>query len=220
MFYLRIFQRITRLSVLTAFLIIYFSFSGCASLSKFGSRIRPQHGREQKSSAQPLAIDIFVARTFLGGPDFERYHLRGGTLWSECGSIDLRSKKTGMNAKELPSREVFPYDPNLVIKEKRQGDITQAESMTLKKEAEVLIQVLDEASERLPSPGTIASLSDSGIFELSFEIAGKKKKLITSVDDVADGNSPGLKQVKKLFTAVRPAGVKICREKTFFGMGQ
>lgn len=219
MFCLRVFQRIARLSVLTVFLLSYVFFSGCASLSKVRSRIMPQHWREQKSSAQPLAIDIFVARNFLGGPDYERYQLRGNTLWSECGSIDVRSKKTGMTAKELPSRDVFPYDPNLVIKEKGQDDITNAKSIALKKEAAVLIQVLDEARERMPSPGTLASLSDSGIFQLSFEFAGEKKKLITSVDAVADGDSPVLKQVKKLFTALRPVGVKICGEKTFFGIG-
>ena len=32
-----------------------------------------------------VELDLFTAKAFLGGSDYERYHLKDDVLWRECG---------------------------------------------------------------------------------------------------------------------------------------
>ena len=67
---------------------------------------------EQPSKTPPkqlakVDLDIFAARGFLGGSDYEHYTLKDGLLWRECGSLPLKKGATGsgVSTKTLQVRQ-------------------------------------------------------------------------------------------------------------------
>jgi hypothetical protein len=210
--------------------------SGCSTLGLAGKRSSKDPSQQQsqktetlddgvsvKESLQGLDLDAFAGRGFLGGSDYERYRLRDGQLWRECGLIIAKGRGGKLQQRRaLQGDEVFPHDPNLTVAERR-VDLLTAE------QAEALTDALDNwfpevapSRGKTPLPGSVLSLSEPGVFELGVRRNGDKARLVTSVDAVSDrtDNLKVLSRTNSLMEILRGIGPEICRNKSFFGIGR
>jgi hypothetical protein len=167
-------------------------------------------------SSGPLKVDVFSARGFLGGSEYERYYLTGKLLWRECGSISPAAKKT---AAHIEGDTVLSNDPQLHIQERRVEKLTTDQVRTLRSEIQdVLSSITPDDKQSTPPPGSVFSLADPGLFEMMLAVGEQKERIISSVDAVADNKSAVLEKVHQLFAKLRGIGPEICGAKTFYGI--
>ena len=166
----------------------------------------------------PMKIDLFSARGFLGGSEYERYYLTGSLLWRECGSIEAQPKASAKKP-ELEGDKVLTSDPQLHIQERRVEKLTAKQADSIRAEAiSVLAKIQAGAKHAEPPPGSVFSLGDPGLFELMVSVGDQKERLISSVDAVADRSSPTLETAYSLFSKLRGIGPEICGSDTFYGI--
>lgn len=172
------------------------------------------------TSIVPVSLDIFAARGFLGGSDYERYVMKNGVLWRECGSV-LPKSKPGDDSKSGAAKGAgdvaLPRDPSLSIQQRR-VEVLKPEDQGLVLGA--LRTLLETPKGELPGPESVFSLADGGIFEVKVEMDGKSLRAVTNVDAVSDSKTDFSAFLAKVFTAVRTIGPTICRSETFFGVGK
>ena len=100
----------------------------------------------------PLEVNLFAARHFSGGSDYERYDLAKDMLWRECGNI-APPVKNPPKPRELEGDQVFPNDPNLTLLERRVENIDERSMIASKRRAAAVIENVHQANTRLPLPG-------------------------------------------------------------------
>jgi len=195
---------------------------GCFA-SADGSASLPLSAEDLAIAEEPLEIDLFSARGFLGGSDYERYHLKGEFLWRECGNVagaDVRARKR----RSLAGDEVLDRDPNLVIGERRVETLSGNQAVAIKKAAKQFVQFYQNERKRHPLPGSVFSLSAPGMFELSIVEGSGTRRLVTSIDAVAEDDrdlqTETLQAAFDLFELLRGVGPVICNSRTFFGVGR
>ena len=170
------------------------------------------------ASSAPLKIDVFSARGFLGGSEYERYYLTEKLLWRECGSV-LSAARDTSERQPLEGDEVLSKDPQLKIQQRRVEKLTASQIGSLKEKALRLLESIDPNKKRLePPPGSVFSLSSPGVFEMFVEIGGRRQRIISSVDAVADKQSDTLEKAHELFSLLRGVGPEICGAQTFYGI--
>ena len=170
------------------------------------------------AASGPLQIDVFSARGFLGGSEYERYYLTGSLLWRECGSVSP-APTTASKKAPLEGDQVLSSDPQLHIQERRVEKLTRAQAQSLRNQAlSVLSSVDPNTKHSEPPPGSVFSLADPGLFEMLVAVGDKKERIISSVDAVADKKSATLKQAHELFAKLRGIGPEICGASTFYGI--
>ena len=170
--------------------------------------------RARLADVEPFVLDAFVARGFIGGSDYERYHLEEDVLWRECGHVAERSGSEN-NEQTLEGDHIFSQDPALEVNQRRVEAIKEE---TLIKLAQLAQKVFEQSENSLPSPGSVYSLSGPGLFELNAQLGPTKKSLITSVDAVADKDSPLSRSLRDLFSGLRSVGPIICNTRSFYGI--
>lgn len=154
-----------------------------------------------------VELDIFAARGFLGGSDYEHYTLKDGLLWRECGSIPRKMIGSSNNLSEK----------TLEVRQKRLESLTAIEQAPI-------VRALNEVKEgiskvgikSLPSPQSVKSMRDGGLFELK----SGRLELATTIDIVEDGKTREAKKLRTLFETLRGVGPLICESQTFFGIGR
>ncbi|MBP9837889.1 MAG: hypothetical protein KBC84_04175 [Proteobacteria bacterium] len=171
----------------------------------------------EKSLGGPLQIDVFAARGFLGGSNFERYHLVENVVWRECGDINSKSKKKEIT---LKGDSLFKNDPQLETQERIVDNLNKEKLVTIQNSVLKLMETLKADPSTLPPPGSVFSLSDPGIIEVEITVGKNVKHLITSVDAVSDSETSKLKAMNNLITNLRSIGKEICHQDTFFGIGK
>ena len=187
--------------------------AGCAELGMRGSFGGP--------ASKSLTIDLCAARGFLGGSDYERYVLTEDVLWRECGQIQSSKQAAAKRAKDQPALDgdtILKKDPNLQIQERRVEVLSSTQRGKVDMLSAELLQILSESKGKQPPPGSVFSLSEPGLFELSVRRDEKKERLVTSVDAVSEGAGKSLAEAKSLYEAVRGIGPEICGSKSFFGV--
>lgn len=202
-----------RLQTAIAALFIIANTSACGVTS--GSR-----GPADSGSAE-LEIDLFSAKGFLGGSEYERYHVKDNVVWRECGQVDTSKRHS---APPLEGDEVLRSDPNLVVRERRVERLDPGWENELLERAARFIADMEASQRKPPLPGSVFSLTEPGMFELAVALHGKKQRLITSVDALSDdetmSDSIALRAAHRLFEALRGVGPVICEAETFFGIGR
>ncbi|MCB0323058.1 MAG: hypothetical protein KDD69_05770 [Bdellovibrionales bacterium] len=223
-------QRLKVLFVVGLSLLTSAAGSGCSSSlggSFLGrdtlSRQSSTSGRgSAKHASLPLEVDVFSARGFLGGSEYERYVLNDDVMWRECGSIAKRSPDGSGGAADIPEdlegNDVLPADPNLAIEQRRVEPVNEAQQSLLKELALAVLETAEHTDRREPPPGSFFSLSDPGLFELNIRLGERSSRILTSVDAVADRQSPSLAKAHDLFATLRGIGPTICDAPTFFGI--
>ncbi len=166
--------------------------------------------------SEPVEVDVFSARGFLGGSDYERYHLKGNVLWRECGNVNVGS--VSKPTKEIAGDSVLEKDPNLNIEERRVETLSREQLNAIKSRAARLRHTLSTTPAAEPPPGSVFTLTDPGLFEMEVQIGSDKNRLVTSVDALTDQTSPNLKDAHSLFSTLRGVGPVICGSNTFFGI--
>ncbi|HQH26723.1 MAG TPA: hypothetical protein PLP17_04940 [Oligoflexia bacterium] len=187
------------------------SFSACAK-----RRIDASSLTAELRSA-PLEIDVFAARAFLGGSEYERYYLNHDILWRECGKLSPAAKKMPRPA-NLAGDAVFPDDPSLTLVTRRVEKLSADQELQLKVAAAELLKTKAMSDEKEPLPGSAFSLSEPGTLEMSLVFGASKLRIVTSVDGVADKETPALSHVSDLLSFVRGIGPVICEAETFYGV--
>lgn len=172
---------------------------------------------KEKPIKEAVSIDLFAARGFLGGSEYERYHLNETTLWKECGGV-ISSGKSKKN-KKLDGDKVFSSDPQLDLEQRRVDKLNDDQLISIQ---EKILKILDAQKRNnnptLPPPGSVFSLAEPGVLELKISVGNSSKRFITSVDAVADSENDVLKEANGLFAYLRGIGKGICNSKTFFGI--
>ncbi len=187
--------------------------AGCSQMGMRGSFGGP--------ASKDLTIDLFAARGFLGGSDYERYVVTEDVLWRECGQIQSSKQAAAKQSKDQPALDgdkVFKRDPNLQIQERRVEVLSSSQRGKLDSLAAEFIQALDSAAGKQPPPGSVFSLSEPGLFELAVRRDETKERLVTSVDAVSDGSAQSLSEAKELYSAIRGIGPMICGSNSFYGV--
>ncbi|MFN8389482.1 MAG: hypothetical protein U0136_04250 [Bdellovibrionota bacterium] len=197
-------------------LLALFVLPGLLSCSAGGVG-SPENELDAVAMNGPLKIDVFSARGFLGGSEYERYFLNGNLLWRECGSIDAASKAPPKKP-EVEGDKVLSSDPQLHIQERRVEKLTAKQAEVLRSEALSVLGKIQSAKHSEPPPGSVFSLGDPGVFEMMVAVGDKKERLISSVDAVADRSSPTLENAYSLFSKLRGIGPEICGSDTFYGI--
>lgn len=180
--------------------------------------ITPEGSEFAEVSNKALSIDVFSARGFLGGSEYERYYLKDDLLWRECGSISKKAPTQTPQA--LRGDTVFKSDPNLTIEQRRIERVSGEKEKELKLTAARLVKDLKEDSQSIPPPGPFFSLTEPGVFEIQISLGEDQTRIITSVDAVADKDSDTLSRTHELFATVRGVGPTICESPTFFGIAR
>lgn len=188
--------------------------SGCSSISS-------GHAPDvTNASGQAVTLDLFSARGFLGGSDYERYYLSDGLLWRECGSVSRGKKGVAREArKKLPGDSVLKDDPQLSLQERRVERLSADQAAALSKEVQELLSEAEQGPS-YPPPGSVFSLSDPGIFELLVRMGSSQQRVLTSVDAVADRSLPALASAHAVFEQLRGIGPEMCGARTFYGIAR
>lgn len=168
---------------------------------------------------RPLVIDIFSARGFLGGSAYERYYFTQGLLWRECGDLALESGNP-KSVLRLEGDEVLAPDSALHIRQRRVEPLSREQESAIKKKTSSFLSSLTKNEVAPPLPGSYLSMKDPGLFEMNVELGTQKQRLVTSVDAVADKQTPALRKMNELVAAVRGVGPTICESSTFFGISK
>ncbi len=204
---------LSRAVPLIALTLAVVSGAGCsASGSRGGPTVVSPRG-------EPVTLDIFSARGFLGGSEYERYYLSDGLLWRECGSIAKGKKDPSAHPRpaKLAGDSVLKVDPQLSLQERRVERLTSQQVATLSRQVADLLDKSPETSA-FPAPGSVFSLSDPGVFELLVHLGSSQQRVITSVDAVADRSNAALDAAHDLFATIRGVGPEICNARTFYGI--
>ena len=125
----------------------------CARASYFAPKRLPES----------FVVDVFSARGFLGGSEYERYRLLDQALWRECGYI-LR-RRAPFTAPSFEGDEIFAVDPNLSVRERRVDEPDQAKRQSLERLASSILH-FGSTADSTPPPGSVFSLSDVGVVEI------------------------------------------------------
>lgn len=166
----------------------------------------------------PLRIDVFSARGFLGGSEYERYYLTDALLWRECGSV-VSSAREVHDRDHIEGDEVLSKDPQLKIQQRRVEKLTSSQIESLRNAAASVLGSVNKGDKSVESaPGSVFSLSSPGVFELLVEMGGRRERIISSVDAVADKRSATLEKAHELFATLRGVGPEICGASTFYGI--
>lgn len=192
------------------------ALASAAGCSQFGAR-----GSFGGPASKSLTIDLFAARGFLGGSDYERYVLTEDVLWRECGQIQSSKQAAAKRSKDQPDMDgdkVFKRDPNLQIQERRVEVLSTSQRARLDELAAAFLQAAASAGSKQPAPGSVFSLSEPGLFELAVRRDDSKTRVVTSVDAVSDGSAESMAEAKDLYSAIRGIGPVICSSKSFFGV--
>ena len=206
-------KAVTKSTIRSLLTLLCFGFSACSAFW-----ITHEDVAKDAFAGVPLTLDVFSARGFLGGSDYERYYVTDSLVWRECGNIARAPEKTARG--HLEGDEVLQEDPSLEIRQRRVENLSRAQQAMLKEKASALITSLDSNDVETPPPGSFFSLSDPGLFELSVKLGTRKKRVITSVDAVADKTSLQMQQAHELFALLRGVGPTICESPTFFGISR
>ena len=166
----------------------------------------------------PIQIDVFSARAFLGGSDYERYYLTGNVLWRECGHVSATEQPPAGAQKELEGDRVFPNDPSLTIVQRRVEKLTPEQLVRLKVKSAELFKMHALSDVKEPLPGSMFSLSEPGMVEIRITFGPTKFNLLTSVDGVADKDTPVLEHANILLAYLRGLGPVVCESETFSGI--
>ena len=177
----------------------------------------PEETESVDADAGDLKIDLFSARGFLGGSEYERYYLTSNILWRECGSISAAAK-TGKP--RLDGDQVLSKDPQLSIQERRVEKLSSGALRAVRAQAARVLESRRSKKVSEPPPGSVFSLADPGLFEMLVQVGGSQDRIISSVDAVADKRTDTLDKANELFTILRGVGPEICGSKTFYGIGR
>lgn len=190
--------------------------SGCSSLAgATGSAPSAAAGAPRGE----LALDLFAARGFLGGSDYERYHISGDVLWRECGKVQP-NKRAASQKSPTEGDSIFREDPQLEITQRRIEHLSAEQLGALKLKSQELLTSIAATSPATPPPGSVFSLAAPGLLELSVTLGKNKERVVTSVDAVSEQETESLSGVYRLFAALRGIGPEICSARTFFGIGK
>lgn len=190
------------------------AFSGCSSSDKSP----PLSSEHAALLSEAVTIDIFSARGFLGGSDYERYYIDSDVVWRECGHIPDEARPPQKNV-HLEGDKYFSPMNELVIEQRRVEQLATPQGVALRKRVENVLTLL-KTSNKTPAPGSVKSLAGPGVFEMKIRYRGNKQIVLSSVDALSDEGSPLLKETKQLFSLVRGIGPVICEQATFFGIGR
>ncbi len=190
---------------LAALVLSVETLGGCGLISQPGPA-------PSSHSIEKVELDLFAARGFLGGSDYEHYTMKDGILWRECGALAPKSAggstESGKNAK-------------LRVQQKRLESLTGEMQhpviealQALKKEA-----TAEELSE-LPKPESVRGIRDGGVMELQVDQGGKKLVVLTNMNALSEPKTKLLQATRALFEKVRGRGPLICDAQTFFGIGR
>lgn len=201
----------TRFSVIAAAAFAISTFSACAPMSAL------EEPETIDAQSGDLKIDLFSARGFLGGSEYERYYLTGNILWRECGSISAAgaTKKVKLEGDQVLSR-----DPQLSIQERRVEKLSRDAVRAVRVHAAKVLEARKAKKIDEPPPGSVFSLKDPGLFEMLVQVGGAQDRIISSVDAVADKRTDTLDKANELFAILRGVGPEICGSKTFYGIGR
>lgn len=201
----------------------------CASLEQNPeSEPAPVQQTGLENTNGEISLDLFAARGFLGGSDYERLVLNGNSkqgymLWKECGNVSSgKSKSSATEAAAAGSNQ----DPQLKLIERKVEKLSAEQFENISIQATRLAQLYaeqkKEAAEgggtKLPAPGSVFSLASAGVMELSLKLGNSKTHIITSVDAVSDKQTPLLALSHELFSKLRNTGAKVCGPGTFYGI--
>ena len=197
-------------------LLSFLSSAACSGLLE-QSTGNPELDALQK---QPLYLDLFSARGFLGGSEYERYFLKDDFLWRECGAVN--PNQAIAEPSSLDGNQFLEADPTLKIEQRRVENLSSDQRLLMKQRTLELIRSIGESSPKksLPPPGSYFALSDPGIFELQLTLGEKRHLVVTSVDAVAEKESDSLQKAHELFQLLRSIGPEICGSSTFFGIAR
>ncbi len=200
--------------------LLVFALGACSSANRgISISTKDLNAEQRKALQQELSIDVFTARGFLGGSEYERYYLGDSILWRECGNISSkRSSETP--ADSLEGDQFLKEDQNLKIRERRVEQMPERAEQNLKLMALKLIDREERDDSQTPPPGPFYSLADPGMIEIKIGLGSKHRILITSVDAVADKANAPLADMHTLFSVIRGVGPTICDSKTFFGISR
>ena len=192
--------------------------SGC---SKHGRPSPAGSSAAKGQTASGIEIDLFTAKAFLGGSDYERYHMKDDVLWRECGQVDAKRKRV---PQKIEGDDILGPDPNLVVRERRVENLTREARDALRDVASDFLVDYARSQRKPPAPGSVFSVTDGGMFELSVSVDGKKQRLVTSVDALSDADKRSITVVLEsalgLFEKIRGVGPVICEAPTFFGIAR
>lgn len=201
-------RSITWFTFFSAFLL----FSGCVSKPQVA--VTPA---DEELLNVGLEIDVFSARGFLGGSDYERYHFKDDVLWRECGHI-VTDKTDKARSAALAGDEYFKKYRDLALETRRVERVSAQANITLRHRTNEMLQALSENTRPQPPPGSVVSLAGPGVFELRITYGDKDQHVVTSVDALSGEQSPSLKGASNLFSLLRSIGPVICNQTTFFGI--
>ena len=111
-------------------------------------------------------------------------------------------------------------DPTLVVQERRVDILSIEQSRTLRSSARDLANRKSGSGRNLPLPGSVYSLAQPGLFELSISIDGQTQRILTSVDAVSEPEGTILQRARTLAELLRGVGPIICDSPTFFGISR
>jgi len=179
-----------------------------SALTLSSCSLSPKPIAKSDGEIKSFSLDLFAARGFLGGSDYEHYTIKDGLMWRECGSV------VGKKIVEAENRS-----SSLNIRQKR------LESLTADEQAPIILalkSVVEEyqADNKLPKPESVRSIRDGGLFELTASGAGGNLEMATSVDALSEPKKKVLDRTKELFKTIRSVGPLICDSQTFFGVGR
>lgn len=185
--------------------------TGCSS----SNRANLSSGESALLSSD-IEIDLLSARGFLGGSDYERYHFKDDVLWRECGSLADPARKH-RQASRIEGDDMLAPDPTLVVEERRVDILSQEQALALRNQANLLAR---KRANNLPLPGSVYSLAQPGLFELSITVNNTTQRILTSVDAVSEPENSVLKAALRLAEKLRGVGPVICNAPTFFGIAR
>ncbi len=175
---------------------------------------------------QSIEIDLFSARGFLGGSDYERYHLKDDVVWRECGQV-AKVRRERKSRERIEGDEVFSEDQSLVLEQRRAELLSAPEQVEIRRATRGLLNLTSSDKPSLPQPGSVTSLAGPGLLELNVSLEESpsvpgetkpKRMFVTSVDAVADHESEVLQSMHALVAAIRGVGPVICESPTFFSI--
>lgn len=204
---------------MTRFAVRAFFAASCILAAGCSGGLRSAGPGEELFARRNLEIDIFLARGFLGGSEYERYFAKDGFLWRECGGLAEAPSPRSKSA-ELEGDDVLEPDPGLLVKERRVERLSKSQASFLAEQALSFVDAARRSQHSLPLPGSVYSLSQPGLLELSVTIDGDMQRVVTSVDAVAEGETLELENALTLAEAVRGVGPMICEAKTFYGIAR
>ena len=163
-------------------------------------------------------VDIFAARGFLGGSSYERYFLKNGELFRECG--DLKEEPNPFPSTIAPG--IFATHTSIYPKDGSKVSLNSEDLIKLQDAISATIRSLsnDTSLAKLDMPQSPFRLAQGGVFELKIANNSKSYQIKTSLDQLTADNNKQLLSSLKLFTILRSFGLPMCNSQVFFGVGR